>query len=595
MKTLPSAFKYLVWPGLMLVTAGLVVGALNGWTGVAVGLLVVGAIAILGAIASGSYSGFWQQRSTLAGTNAVVSVLSVFLILGLINLLGNSYSWRTDLTEGQLLSLSPASQDAVESLEQPTELLLFSRLPNPTEKKLLDNYRRYNSDFTYRYVDPTADPQLAGQFNVQTGNEAFLQAGEKTVAVQRPASQAGVEGQLAIEERTLTNKLAQLSQTESAVIYFLQGHEEYDITGSQAGYFEAATQLREQNYTVEPLNLVETNVIPSDADVLAIGGPRQELFDSEIEAIEDYLNAGGSVFVLVDPQAETGIEKLLAPWGVLPEDAIVIDTSGGGQLVGLGPAAPLVTDYGNHPITEAFGTGRSFYPVTRPLSIAEVEGVQVTPLLFTAENSQAQPILEGEELTVDSEQEPEGPFVIGAALTRPVEAAAANAGEEDTILEQIEGDANESEADESEADEPEADEEASEEAETDEVEADQETSEEDSELEDLGLEDSPTADEQATENSDDTAPEESRLVVIGNSSFATDGLFSQQLNGDVFLNSVNWLSKIDNPTLSVQPKEITNRRFEMTVQQQIFLTLLALVVFPLAGLVGAGVLWARRR
>ena len=88
---------------------------------------------------------------------------------------------------------------------------------------------------------------------------------------------------------------------------------------------------------------------------------------------------------------------------------------------------------------------------------------------------------------------------------------------------------------------------------------------------------------------------ESRLVVIGNSSFATDGLFNQQLNGDVFLNSVSWLSKIDSPTLAVRPKEATNRRLNMTVQQQIWLMLLSLVIFPLAGLIGAGTLWAKRR
>ena len=555
MKSLPSAFKYLVWPGLILLTAGLVVGALNGWTGVAVGLLVVGAIAIVAAIAAGSYSGFWQQRSTLAGTNAVVSVLSVIVILGLVNFLGDRYSWRTDLTEGQLLSLSPASQAAVENLKQPTELLLFSQLPDPNEKQLLEDYRRYNSDFTYRYVDPVSDPQLAQQFKVQTGNEVFLKAGEKTVTVPRPAPQAP------ITERTLTNKLAQLSQEQTAVAYFLQGHGEYDVTGAQPGYFEAATRLQEQNYTVAPLNLAQTNTVPLDANVLIVSGARQALFDSEISAIEKYLDAGGSALILVDPQAKTGLEKLLAPWGVVPEEAIVIDTSGGGQLVGLGPAAPLVTEYGNHPITESFGNGRSFYPVARPLKITEVSGVQETPLLFTPQNSQAQPIKEGEELTVDENQEPQGPFVIGAAFTRPAKTAAGTADDKAATAA-----------------------------------ADKDKKAEGASPEDSELKDIPSESEAAKE-SDSSADKskESRLVVIGNSSFATDGLFSQQLNGDVFLNSVNWLSKIDNPTLSIQPKAITNRRFEMTVQQQIFLTLLALVIFPLAGLIGAGVLWAKRR
>ena len=92
----------------------------------------------------------------------------------------------------------------------------------------------------------------------------------------------------------------------------------------------------------------------------------------------------------------------------------------------------------------------------------------------------------------------------------------------------------------------------------------------------------------------DTTPQESRMVIIGNSTFATDGQFSRYLNGDVFLNSVSWLSEIDNPT-SIQPTEPTNRRLTMTVQKQILLMLVALVAFPLAGLVGAGTLWARRR
>ena len=572
MKSLPAALKYLVWPGLMLLTAGLVVGLLNGWTGIAVGLLIVGAIALVAAIASGSYSGFWQQRSTLAGTNALVSVLAVIAILGLVNFLGNRYEWRTDLTEGQLLSLSPASQQVVENLEQPTELILFSQLPNPTESQLLDNYRRYNSDFTYRYVDPAADPQLAQQLNIQTGDEVFLKEGEKTISVPRPAPQAP------IEERTLTNKLAQLSQEQSAVLYFLQGHGEYDISGAQAGYFEAATRLQEQNYTVAPLNLAETGAIPADADVLVISGPRQKLFDSELETIQSYLDGGGSVFILIDPQAETGLNSLLSEWGVVPEEAIVIDTSGGGQLVGLGPAAPLVTEYGNHPITEAFGQGRSFYPVSRPLGITEVSGVQETPLLFTAPQSQAQPIQAGEELAVDSNQEPQGPFIIGAAFTRaPLvakEELPRGIDEVEEVTETEEAAGTEAAAEAEEA-------------------ADEAT---DSESEDTELEDLPLEDENAaTEETAQDASNESRLVVIGNSSFATDGLFSQQLNGDVFLNSVTWLSKIDNPTLSVQPKEITNRRFEMTVQQQILLTLLALVVFPLAGLIGSGVLWMKRR
>ncbi len=556
MKNIQPLLKYMLWPGLTLVTAGLVVGLLNGWTLIAVALLVSGLLLLVASIAAGEFSvfttQFWQQRSTQAGTNAVVSVFSVLLILGLVNFLGARYDSRTDLTEGQLLTLSPASQEVVQTLAQPAKVLIFSPAPNPTDQQLLENYRRFNRDLTYEYIDPFAQPQLAQEIGVETGGEVFLQtaavgsaSGERTLLVQR------ISPEEPLSERQLTNKLAQLGQTDIAVVYFLQGHSEYAIDGSQAGFFEAASRLEGENFTVLPLNLATTEAVPDDAAVVIVAGAQEELFDAEVVAIRSYLEAGGSLFILIDPQVETGLEVLMSQWGVVPEKTIVIDTSGGGQLVGLGPAAPLVTDYGDHPITEAFNQGRSFFPIARPLQIREVPNIEGAPLLFTNQNSHAQTVSEGDEIAVDTDKGPEGPFALGVALSRPAVVDASGVPEEETPAET-------------------------------------------SELDELDAE---IADATATGDSADEADgaRDSRMVVIGNSSFATDGLFDQQLNGDVFLNSVSWLSQIDSPTLSIRPKEATNRRLNMTVQQQILLMLLALVAFPLLGLIGAGTLWARRR
>ncbi len=579
MKKMPKVLKYLVWPGLALVTAGLVVGLLNGWTLVSVALLVAGALLMVASIATYDFSAssaskerskdrsavrFWQSRSTQAGTNAVVSVLSVLVILGIVNFLGARYDSRTDLTEGQLLTLSPSSQAVVQSLEKPTEALVFSQASNPIDQKLLENYHRLNPDFTYRYVDPFAEPQLAQELGVETGSEVYLRTGEglKAGKSDRDLLVQRLGPQEPLTERQLTNKLAQLSQANTSVVYFLQGHEEYAIDNSKAGFFEAASRLKDENYTVEALNLVNTGTVPPDADVLIVAGAKKALFNNEVVAVRNYLEAGGSVFVMVDPQVKTGLEVLLSQWGVVPENALVIDTSGGGQLVGLGPAAPLVTDYGDHPITQAFGNSRSFFPVVRPLQIREVSNITETPLLFTAQNSHAQPVTEGD-IAVDPNKAPEGPFAIGVALSRP--AVVTESGQ---------------------------------------PEAEKPTSAEDSAITDAAAETNANADKttddetnagEITANSSDLPTAESRMVVIGTSSFATDGLFNQQLNGDVFLNSVNWLSKVDNATLSIRPKEATNRRFNLTVMQQILLMLLSLVVFPLVGLIGSGVLWARRR
>jgi ABC-type uncharacterized transport system involved in gliding motility auxiliary subunit len=88
---------------------------------------------------------------------------------------------------------------------------------------------------------------------------------------------------------------------------------------------------------------------------------------------------------------------------------------------------------------------------------------------------------------------------------------------------------------------------------------------------------------------------ESRLVVVGNSDFATDGLFEQQLNGDVFLNSISWLSKQDEQTLSIRPKEIKDRRLNLSQQKANLVGWMAVLIMPLIGFATAGFVWWLRR
>ncbi|NEP42209.1 MAG: ABC transporter, partial [Okeania sp. SIO2H7] len=87
---------------------------------------------------------------------------------------------------------------------------------------------------------------------------------------------------------------------------------------------------------------------------------------------------------------------------------------------------------------------------------------------------------------------------------------------------------------------------------------------------------------------------ESRLVVLGTSQFATNGWFQQSLNGDVFLNSVSWLSRGEEETLSIRPKPVTNRRLAMTLPEARLL-LVTVLILPLLGFVLGGILWWMRR
>jgi ABC-type uncharacterized transport system involved in gliding motility auxiliary subunit len=136
--------KYLTWPGLACATAGLVAGGLSGWQLLPTALLIGGiGLILLGLSFSGKTAGaFWQQRSTQAGTNAVVATIAVLVILGLVNFLAVQYAARYDLTETQLFTLAPASKNVVSRLEDPVRVVIFDSVRNPADVQLLESYRR---------------------------------------------------------------------------------------------------------------------------------------------------------------------------------------------------------------------------------------------------------------------------------------------------------------------------------------------------------------------------------------------------------------------------------------------------------------------
>ena len=177
-----TALKYAFIPGFILSVAGMVAGLLSKtWNPLYVGLLAAGTIILVIWLIYIfiTAQGFWQRRSTQAGTNAIVATISLIFILGLINFLTFRYTTPIDLTENQLFTLSPQSQEIVQQLDQPIKVIVFDRELNSVNKALLKNYQRQNQNFTYELVDPEINPGMARQFNVKSLGEVHLEYGDK--------------------------------------------------------------------------------------------------------------------------------------------------------------------------------------------------------------------------------------------------------------------------------------------------------------------------------------------------------------------------------------------------------------------------------
>jgi ABC-type uncharacterized transport system involved in gliding motility auxiliary subunit len=614
MKTIPQlsrkAWKYFVLFGIFLAVAGVVSGVLSPQESpAAIALTVIGvAIATVSAILWGSGpQGFFTQRFVQESANATIATLSVLAILGIINFLAVRYVVRIDLTEAQLFTLSPQSQEIVATLPKPLKVFVFDPEPDPLDRELLENYRRQGANFQFQFVDPQVNLGLAQRFGVKSPKAVYVQYDERQQEVQVFRD----ERELLVESR-LTNGIEQILRNQQPSVYFLQGHGEWPLEGGgeEGSISNAIAALREKGYQVEPLNLAEQPDIPQDAAAIAIFGPKRSLFDGEVVALQDYLKRGGSLLIAIDPKTEINLEPIFEEWGVKLDQRLVIDDSGSGNLLNLGPATPLVIQYGVHPITADFGNSISVYPIARPVETEPQKGIQAFTLLETNPQSWAEADLDSETIEFDPQTDLEGPLTLGVALSKreTTGESTAEAEEDSSQSDAAESDNAEEEDATSQAEEAveepssqketnDAQEDASEAKPTDSEEASAEETEDSAVQEDEETPATSQAEEEPSEEEVDAPAEtpEARLVVFGNSTFASNGWFDQQINSDVFLNAVQWLAKTDESSLSIRPKQPKNRRLNLTMGQASAIGWLAIFIVPLLGFAMAGWLWWRRR
>lgn len=559
----------LFFVGVFLITTGIVIKLVSdNWTNLALGITVTG-ITILFAtvIAFLSHNkGFWSMRSTEAGTNALVATVAVIIILGLVNFLAVKYSFRADFTETQLYTLSPQSQQLVKKLAQPLTVYVFDSPPNNSDRTLLANYARYNPNFKFEFVDPQVKIGLAEKFKVDTQGNTYIEYGDKQQLVQTvsPTSR--------LSETKLTNAIAKIQQTTQLTIYILQGHGEPSLQQGAVSFAQAVASLEDKGYIVQPLNLANSPLVPPDASALIISGGERELLTGEVETIKKYVNQGGSLLLMYNADSKVGnIANLLNDWGITFDNGLVVDASGTGEVFGLGPSVTLVVNYGSHPITQDFNNGITVFPWARAIITQEKDKITATSLLITNPQTWAESDTSVEEVQLDPTTDLAGPLDIGVALIRENP----NNPENKT---------NNNQSSSSSDNTPQS--------------ADKTLENPQSET-NTDLPQPPTV-KTPEENPTISSPlpfssnKETKMIVIGNANFATNGWFQQQLNGDLFLNSVSWLANEDNSTLSISPREATNRRINLSLWQTGLIGWLALVIIPGLGFIVAIATWWQR-
>jgi ABC-type uncharacterized transport system involved in gliding motility auxiliary subunit len=465
----------------------------------------------------------FRRKSFIYSGNTLLVVVIVLAILGLANYFLSKHNYRADFTAAKIHSLSDQSVTVLKNLKTDISIKGFFREGNYSRaamENLLKIYAYHSARIKFEFIDPDKNPGLVKRYDVTQDGTTVFEAGGKESRI------------TASSEEDITNALIKVTRAGKKVIYFLEGHGEATLAETgDSGYSTAKTELEKLSYEVKKQSLALADSFPKDCALLVVPGPQKDLLPNELDTINKYIQDGGRVFFMVDPETAPGMKPFLVRYGFKLDDDIVVDTVS--RLLGGDYFMPVVSQYEEHPITRKFGYA-TFYPYARSVEISDTkpEGATLTALAKTSPNSWAERELTDKQVKFDKDKDRQGPITLAAVASLKVKPEGASPAEAKPIEK--------------------------------------------------------AAGEKTTNE------KEARIAVVGDSDFIKNNYYNLSGNGNFFLNIANWLTE-ESDLISIQPKTQTPRTIQLTPSQGRLLFFASIVILPLAVLIIGVYVWLRRR
>ncbi len=279
---------------------------------------------------------------------------------------------KFDLSYFRVARVSEATQRLAASFDEPVEVYLFF----PPSSDAATVVEEYFSDLkagapllSVTRLDHALEPQKAKELGV-TGNGTVLirKGGRKeTLFIGNEVEKS--KTQLRGLDVEVNKRLSQVGKARRT-LYFTSGHGERSKTNADANDQRATLEalhraLTDQNFEVRPLTAAEGlgSEVPKDAAVVFIIGPQRAFDAAEVDSLAKYLDAGGKLFVALDPDASLDFAELLRPLGLtfvpepLAQDRNVVNAR---PPPGLADRVNIATrTYSSHPIATYLGRAQS--------------------------------------------------------------------------------------------------------------------------------------------------------------------------------------------------------------------------------------------
>jgi ABC-type uncharacterized transport system involved in gliding motility auxiliary subunit len=479
---------------------------------------------------------FLRSKRGRYGLNTVVMIAVFIAIMICANYLGIIKHRRFDVTASSQFTLAPQTVNVIKGLK--ADVMAIGFFPGDMQyqdaknmvQNLLEEYRYFNRKFDFKFVDPEAKPALAKKYQVKYNGTIVFESGSRRKSITE------------VTEQSFTGALLEVTGVKAKKVYFLTGHGERDINDkSEGGYNLAGRGLIRDLYKVETLNLTLIPKVPEDCAVLIVAGSKKALPLVEKKAVQDYLKGHGKVLFLIDPNPPSEIKELLTDYGIDIDQGRVIDKS---AYAAPDMASPAVFRGSYPPVVITSGLYTTYFP-------------EAASIVLTSELSRVL-----EKARADEKRQtkwPETPVHYGNLVVLPVVLTTPSSWVE-----------KEEKKPESEA---------------------YKKTKGPLAIGAMLIASAPLLGEESSKTDGEKL---TRLVVIGDSDFASNVHIQNGGNADLFLNSVNWLAEEEH-LISIRPKQYSFRRLVVSKNAGRFIRYSSVALLPLLAILLGGIIWWKKR
>jgi len=352
--------------------------------------------------------------------------LAVLLgIIVVVNMLSSKLYFRLDFTADKRYTLSDATRDVLEEIEDvitvkayfsedlPPQLKLIRQ---DFEEQLLEYENLSGGNIVFEFINPgeseiketEAQQEGISPMTVQVTEKdqvkqqraymgAVLEMGDRKEVI--PVVQMG-----AGMEYSLTTSLKKLAVVDKPKIGLLQGHGEPPL--------QALAQLYQQLsilYDVEPLYLNDSTEVPAYLKAIAIIDPKDTIPQTHLARLDGFLSKGGGLFVaynnmggdinsgVLNANPDIGLTGWLRGKGVELGTEFVVDANcipigvqqGPFMMQVQFPYFPIANAFAEHPTVQ--GLESMVLPIASTVRFNGDSAARATELIFTSENTGLRP------------------------------------------------------------------------------------------------------------------------------------------------------------------------------------------------------------